>query len=93
MRENIPVEHRLAVYLYGLDPAEIVALRYLDPGGMKIAVKLRRGKLEWSGHLSAPTLRLPPPRIRVADLLDDTRDCPACRGSGKVPRKDTNHGR
>lgn len=87
MTSTIPTHLKLAVYYFGFDPAEVVDIKYLDSTGQHVEVHLRSGDLEWKGKLRAPLYD--PARVpvtRVADLVNCTQDCPACEGSGKVPR-------
>jgi hypothetical protein len=86
-RDEIPMRYKAAVYYFGLNYHDIEHLDYLDGSGMRIRVKLRKGDLEWSGILTAPPWRLRPPVTRIEDLINNTKDCPACKGSGKVSKE------
>ena len=86
---SIPAEHRMAVYYLGLIPEEIVSVRTISQVPMVFDVHLRKGEREWHGHIPAPEFSMRPPVTRMDDLIDSTQTCPACGGSGKVPRTRT----
>ena len=86
-RDNpIPVEHRLAVYYLGLDYTEIVSTKVVSNVPMVFEVHLRKGGREWKGHIPAPEWSMRPVVTHLADLLNSTKDCPTCEGTGKVPQ-------
>jgi hypothetical protein len=82
--ERIPIQFRQAVYYLGLDPDEIVEVREISYDGPTFDVHLRKSDLEWHGHLRAPAWSPHPPVCRIEDLVNNTKDCSACKGSGKV---------
>lgn len=85
-RNKIPTHLRAAVYYFGFDPDEIVELRYLTGDACNVWVHLRNGEQEWKGNLSAPPWKIPMPTIRCEDLINGTKNCPTCHGSGKVAK-------
>jgi hypothetical protein len=65
---GIPTQHKAAVFFLGLDHREIVEATEVAPS--RWAVKLRKGALEWSGYLTAPTWPAIP-HVRIEDLVKD----------------------
>jgi len=93
---SVPTQHKEIVYWTGvrfneiewaekLSPTELANQGY-DPLAMAWWVSLRKGDLHWSGIVVAPPYDpRRPPLARIEDLLNNTRDCSHCKGSGKVP--------
>lgn len=93
---SIPTKYKEACYYLGLNPDHIVDLQRLSPEdlaskgydslAMAWRVSLRNGDLHWSGIIVAPPYSVRPPVTHIEDLINNTRDCPNCKGSGKVPQ-------
>ena len=86
-RDNpIPVEHRLAVNYLGLDYTEIVSLKVVSDLPMVLEPALAQGRAGVEGPYPRPRVVDAPGVPHLAHLLNSTRDCPTCEGTGKVPQ-------
>lgn len=83
---TIPMKYKEVVYYLGLDPKEIVSVKKISSVPQTWDVHLRWGDKEWRGHIEAPPWSLRPPVTRLDDLLNNTKDCEACHGTGKVSK-------
>lgn len=85
---EFPHSHRLAMYYFGIPRQHILDAEQVSvsPETFRLHLCDDEGR-EWKGNLRVPPYTGTVYSISVSDLVDQTKGCPLCRGTGKVAQE------